>query len=97
MVQINVNRYSQAKLPAAGGKSSAPGARRFLQFFNKNNTFLGLKRFLVVQNFSKALRIEFISYNLSSLDKGCCRFERFPSSTFQESFSRIKKSNVTVY
>jgi len=23
------------------------------------------------------LRIGFISFNLSSLDKGCCRFERF--------------------
>jgi len=30
-----------------------------------------LKRFLVIQNFSKALRIGFISFNLSSLDKGC--------------------------
>jgi len=30
-----------------------------------------MKRFLVVQNFSKTLRIGFISFNLSSLDKGC--------------------------
>jgi len=32
---------------------------------------LFLKMFLVVQNFSKALRIGFVSFNLSSLDKGC--------------------------
>jgi len=25
----------------------------------------------------EALKIGFISFNLSSLDKGCCRFERF--------------------
>jgi len=30
-----------------------------------------LKRFLMVQNLSKALRIGFISFNLSSLDKVC--------------------------
>jgi len=30
-----------------------------------------LKRFLVVENFSNALRIGFISFNFSSLDKGC--------------------------
>jgi len=34
--------------------------------------------------FIKALRIGFISFNLSSLDKGCCRFKRF-RSMFQES------------
>jgi len=37
----------------------------------------------VVQNFSKALRIRFISFNLSSLDKGCCRFERFRLALFK--------------
>jgi len=31
----------------------------------------------VVQNFSKDLRIGFISFELSSLEKGCLRFERF--------------------
>jgi len=30
-----------------------------------------LKRFLVVQNFSKALKFEFISFNMSNLEKGC--------------------------
>jgi len=33
--------------------------------------YLNLKRFLVVQNFSKALKIGFISFNLSSVEKGC--------------------------
>jgi len=37
---------------------------------------------MVVQNFSKALRIGFI-FNLSSLDKGCCRFERFHLALFK--------------
>jgi len=30
-----------------------------------------LKRFLMVQNFSEALKIGFISFHLSSLEKGC--------------------------
>jgi len=42
-----------------------------------------LKRIFVVQNFSKALRIGFISFNLSSLDKGCCRFEHFRLALFK--------------
>jgi len=36
-----------AEPPAAGGKGvwgEAPSARRFLQFFNKNNAFLGMFR-----------------------------------------------------
>jgi len=33
--------------------------------------FYFLKKFMVVQNFSKALRIGFISFNLCRLDKGC--------------------------
>jgi len=31
----------------------------------------------------KALRIEFISFNLSSLEKGCLRFERFRLALFK--------------
>jgi len=42
-----------------------------------------LKRFLVVQNISKVLRIGFISFNLSSLDKGCCRFKHFRLALFK--------------
>jgi len=42
-----------------------------------------LKRFLMVQNFSKALRIGFISFNLISLEKGCLRFERFRVALFK--------------
>jgi len=45
--------------------------------------FLNLKRFLVVQNFSKALRIGFISFELSSLEKSCLRFERFRLALFK--------------
>jgi len=42
-------------------------------FFKNTN----LKRFSVVQNFSKALKIGFISFNLISLEKSCWRFEGF--------------------
>jgi len=42
-----------------------------------------MQRFLVVQNFSKALRIEFIYFYLSSLDKGYCSFERFRLALFK--------------
>jgi len=41
-----------------------------LQLFNKSK-LRNLKRFLVVQNFSKTLRIGFTSFNMSSLDKDC--------------------------
>jgi len=44
---------------------------------------LDLKRFLVVQNFSKALRIGFISFKSSSLEKGCLKFERFRLALFK--------------
>jgi len=50
-------------------------------FYNVN--ILYLKRFLVIQNFSTALEIEFISFNLSSLEKGCLRFERFRLALFK--------------
>jgi len=36
-----------------------------------------------MMSFNKALRIGFISFNLSSLDKGCCRFERFRTALFK--------------
>jgi len=50
----------------------------------------------VVQNFSKALRIRFIPFNLSSLDKGCCRFERFRLALFKTKLksARRKRSNL---
>jgi len=52
-----------------------------------------LKRFLVVQNFSKALRIRFISFNLSGTDKGCLRFERFRLALFKNRHYRIQCEN----
>jgi len=47
----------------------------------KTNLFL--KRFLMVQNFSKALRIRFIPFNLSSFEKDCWRFKRFRLALFK--------------
>jgi len=50
------------------------------------------KRFLVIQNFSKALRIGFISFNLSSLDKGYCRFESFRLALFKNHrYNKMRK------
>jgi len=38
----------------------------------------------VVQNFSKVLKIGFVSFDLGSLKKSCWKIRTFSSSTFRE-------------
>jgi len=46
-------------------------------FFLRMNCIFYIANFLThTKIISNALRIGFISFKLSSLDKGCCRFER---------------------